>query len=836
MIGLTLRTMRADALRLLLSALAVVLGVAFVAGTLILTDGMKRGAYDRAGVFDRHTDVAVYAGRDPIPPALVDRVRAVDGVRAAAGELAGTAGVVGPDGRPVLGYAVVAAIPTEAALQSYDVVAGRLPQRPGEVVLDAPTVAEEGFTLGGPVRVGGSGGAARPYTLVGTVDVAGTSRDVGGPFIGLAGPDALAVTRQEGYGRIMVAAAPGVPAAELAGRVAAVTQAVSSSSANAGGGVTVKDRRAILDAAVDDAVRDLRQFNLLLLTFAAVAVVVAGFVIANTFAIVLAQRTRRTALLRLVGATRGQVLRATLLEAAITGLAASALGVAAGAALAVGLDALLSALDVPMAGGGIVVTAQTVLACLLLGTALTVGSAAVPAWRGTRVAPVAALTDAAVQPTRGAGRVRLALGALVLAAGVAALASAGAVGQVPLVAAGGVLAFFGIVLFGPALVPALVRLLGIPARRLFGATAGLAVANAVRNPRRIAATATALVIGIGLVSAFVVGAGSVKAGIERAVDQRIGVDFLVVGVGGDLPGPLVDELAACGELGVVHEQRSRISDGIELRAAHPALVGRTLTAVDAGDADRLGPGRVLVHRELARARGWAVGDTVTLAGRPFTVAAVVADDGPALAGSPVPAGHVVDVFDADFARLFPAERGFLAEVDPAAGVSAERARAAVESVVARYPTANVMDQAAYKKSLTGTVDMALAFVVALLGLAVVIALVGVANTLSLSVVERTRENAVLRAVGLTRGRMRAMLAVEAVLTALVGAVLGVGLGTGVSAGAMAVVARLSGEFTLVLPWGRLGLILAVAVLAALAASVLPARRALARPIVSSLGD
>ncbi|MFG1849297.1 FtsX-like permease family protein [Micromonospora carbonacea] len=825
MTGLTLRTMRADALRLLLSALAVVLGVAFVAGTLILTDGMKRGAYERAGVFDRHTDVAVNAGEDPIPPALVERVRAVDGVRAAAGELTGTAGVVGSDGRPVLGYAVVAAIPTEAALQSYDVVAGRLPQRTGEVVLDAPTVAEEGFVLGGPVRVGGSGGAARAYTLVGTVDVAGTARDVGGPFIGLAGPDALAVTQQEGYGRIMVAAAPGVPAAELTGRVAAV----------AGGGVTVQDRQAVLDAAVDDAVRDLRQFNLLLLTFAAVAVVVAGFVIANTFAIVLAQRTRRTALLRLVGATRGQVLRATLLEAAVTGLAASALGVAVGAGVAVGLDALLAAFDVPMAGAGIAVTASTVLVCLLLGTVLTVASAAVPAWRGSRVAPVAALTDAAVHATRGAGRVRLAVGALVLAAGAAALGSAGVVGQLPLVAAGGVLAFFGIVLFGPVLVPALVRLLGVPARRLFGATAGLAVANAVRNPRRIAATATALVIGIGLVSAFVVGAGSAKASIERVVDREIGVDVVVVGVGGSLPGPLVEELAARPELGVVHELRGRVSDGVELRTAHPALVGRTLTAVDAGDAGRLGPGRVLVHRELARARGWSVGDTVTLAGRSFTVAAVVAA-GPAPAGGSVPAGHVVDVVDADFSRLFPAVRGHLAEIDPAAGVSAERAREVVESVVARYPTANLVDQATYKKSLTGTIDMVLAFVVALLGLAVVIALVGVANTLSLSVVERTRENAVLRAVGLTRGRMRAMLAVEAVLTALVGAVLGVGLGTGVGAGAMAVVTRLSGEFTLVLPWGRLGLVLLVAVLAALAASVLPARRALARPIVASLGD
>ncbi|MCZ7437246.1 ABC transporter permease [Micromonospora sp. WMMC241] len=824
MLRLTLRQIRADGLRLLLSSLAIVLGVAFVAGTLMFTDGMRAGAYERAGAFDRHTDLAAYAGATPLPPALVDRVRAVDGVAAAAGELTGSAGVVGADGRPVLGYAVLAAVPTEPALQSYDVVAGRLPQRAGELVLDSRTVAEQRFALGGPVSVGGAAGAARPYTLVGSVDVAGTVRDAGGPFIGLTGADALAVGGERGYGRIMVAARPGADVAALAERVRAV----------AGPGVTVRDRAAILDAAVADAVRDLRQFELMLGTFAAVAVVVAGFVIANTFAIVIAQRSRRTALLRLVGATRGQVYRATLAEAALTGLVAAAVGVLVGTALAAALGALLGGVGAP-AGGGVTVTARTVLVSLALGTLLTVGAAAVPAWQGTRIPPVAALTDAATRPARPAGRVRLVVGALVLAAGVAALFGAGPTGQVPLVAAGGLLAFGGVVAFGPVLVPALVRVLGVPARVLFGAPAALAVANAVRNPRRVAATATAMVIGIGLVSSFVVGAGSVKAGIEHAVDARVGVDFLVTGIGADLPAPLAGELAARPELGVVHEQRSRVTDGVEVRAAHPALVRRTLSAVDAGDPGALGPGSVLVHRELAAARGWTVGDTVTVAGRQFRVVAVVADDGPLLGGSAVPTGHVVEMADADFGRLFPAEHGFLAEVEPADGVSVDVARAAVESVVVRYPTVNVMDQAAYKKMLTGTVDLVLGFVTALLGLAVVISLVGVANTLSLSVVERTRENAVLRAVGLSRAGMRAVLAVEAVLTALVGTLLGVALGIGVAAGAMAVVARIGGDFTLVLPWGRLGLIVAVAVLAALLASVVPARRALARPVVASLG-
>ncbi|MGC5028687.1 ABC transporter permease [Micromonospora sp. DT229] len=827
MIRLTLRTLRADLARLLMSTLAVVLGVAFIAGTLIFVDGMRAGTYERAATFDRHTDVGVYldteADRNLIDSALVEKVRAVEGVRAAAAELVGTAGVVGSDGRPVLGFGVLAAVPVDPALQSYQVVAGRMPQRAGEAVLDERTVQEQGFALGTEVRVGGASGAARPYTLVGVVDVAGTSRDIGGPFIGLVGPDALAVTEQPGYHRILVAAEPGVTDEVLAGRIAQVTVA----------GTTVHTRTEILDAAVEDAVRDVNQFNMVLIVFAAVAVLVAAFVIANTFTIVLAQRTRRTALLRLVGATRGQVFRATLLESAVIGLLASAVGVLVGIGLAAALGVLMDQLNVPL-DGDLTVTAPTVLSCLVIGTVLTVGSALVPAWQGTRVAPVAALTDAALQVTRSAGRLRLIFGGLVLAAGVAALAGAGGTGQIVLVALGGMLSFFGIVLFGPVLVPALVRMFGVVVRRVLGVTAALAVANAVRNPRRVAATATALVIGIGLVSSFVVGAHSTKAAIDRSVDAQIGVDFVVTGIGGDLPAGVVEALAVRPELGVVHEQRSRIVDDSRIRAAHPALVGRQVQTVVAGQVDSFGPGRVLVHRELAAEEGWSPGDRIDLRGHSFEVAAVIV--GPEVAEGPVSPGRVVELVGADFTRLFPDERGYLAEIEPAQGVSPESAREAIEAVLADYPTVNLLDQAAYKRMLTSTVDMLLAFVVALLGLAVVIALVGVANTLSLSVLERTRENAVLRAVGLTRPRMRAMLAVEAVLTALVGALLGVALGTAVTGSVMAILARFSGDFVLAVPWGQLGGILAAAVLAALAASVLPARRALRRPVVEALAD
>ena len=322
-----------------------------------------------------------------------------------------------------------------------------------------------------------------------------------------------------------MAARPGASVSALTDRVRAA----------AGAEATVKSRQQILDEAVEDAVRNVDQFRMLLLIFVGVAVVVAGFVIANTFAIVLAQRTRRTALLRLIGATRGQVFRAAVLESAVLGLVASALGVLLGVSLAGGMGLVMSRLDVPVAGG-LTVSGSTVLTGLLLGTALTVCAALLPAWRGTRVAPVAALTDAAVQPARSAGRVRLTFGAVVLAIGVAALVGAASAGQLILVAGGGVLAFFGIVLFGPVLVPALARVFGWPARRVLGATGALAVANTVRNPRRVAATATALVIGIGLVSAFMVGARSTKDGIERSVDAQIGTDFVVSGIGQDLPG------------------------------------------------------------------------------------------------------------------------------------------------------------------------------------------------------------------------------------------------------------------------------------------------------------
>ncbi|MFC7548893.1 ABC transporter permease [Plantactinospora sp. GCM10030261] len=826
MIIVTLRALRQDGTRLVLSALAVVLGVAFLAGTLILTDGMRTAATDRAGAFDRHTDVAVAAvDGSTMEPRLIDQVRAVAGVRAVTGEVVDTAGVLGADGARVPGWTVLASVPDDPALQSYDVRSGRLPAAPGELVLDTRTAREEGFRLGGPVRVGGAGATADPYTLVGTVDVTGTRRDRG-VFVGLTVDDALRVAGGDGYGRIVVAAEPGIAPAALAGRIGVAL----------GSAYQVRDRAEVRDGELRAAVRDVTQFNLVLLSFAAVSLLVAAFVIANTFTIVLAQRARRIALLRAVGGGRGQAFRSVLVESGVIGLLGSAAGVLVGAGLAAASGPVLAATDLPLTVD-VTVRASTVLTCLGVGTLMTMVAAARPAWRGTRVPPVAALTDAALVEARSAGRFRLAAGAVAVVAGAAALVFAGMAGNLVLVAFGGVSAFGGIVLFGPALVPALVWLIGGPARLLVGRIASLAARNATGNPRRVAATATSMVIGIGLVSAFLVGAGSVKAGIERDVDRRIGADHVVTAVGAELPRGVVEDLRARPEVRTVHEPRTAEVAGVRVTSADPVLSARTLRVVE-GDLSRLGPGAAAVHRRLATERALGVGSTVRVADRDLRVVAVVTavsggvDPGGA-AGGPA-ADQTVVVSDGDFSALFPDRRGYLAQVRGAEGVPVDRVRESLREVLTAHPTVTYLDRADYRKMMTGAVDSVLAFVTALIGLAVVISLVGVANTVALSVVERVRENAVLRAVGLTRGRLRAMLAVEGALTALTGTVLGLALGTAVAAGTVSALNRLGGSFPVTVPWGQVALLTSVIVVAGLIASLVPAERAARRPVVEAL--
>ncbi|WFE23666.1 FtsX-like permease family protein [Solwaraspora sp. WMMD937] len=857
MLRLTLRSLRAHASRLLLSCLAIVIGVGFVTGTLIFSDGLTAAAEQRAGLLDRFVDVEltrdfdVPAGEAGAPDAdgevlaatLVDAVRQVDGVAAAEGTFSWYGvGLLGPDSQSIPGLNNLVTVPTDPQLAGLPLAAGRLPQRPGEAVLDARTAARRDIAIGDRVQAAVTDRQPQPYQVVGLVDVAGTGVDSGGALLGLVDADARQLTGRTDLDRVLVVAEPGVGQVELAERLRSA----------AGGYVATRTGEQLRAAALDFTVGSGEQFTRLLLAFAAIAVFVAAFVIANTFTILLAQRTRETALLRLVGATRAQLFRAGVVEAAAVGAIGAVWGLLLGVVAAAGLRQLYAELGSGMPSGT-VVSPRTVVVALVCGVGVTVGAALLPAWRGTAVPPVAALTDAALTVARPVGRVRLGAGLLLIVVGVLGLVAAGRLEDLLVVVAGGILAFVGLVLASPLIVPAVTRLLGRLTGWAAGPTARLAVANAVRNPRRAAATAMALVIGIGLVTAFSVGGHSVKRAVEREVDARIGAAFLVESNLDPVPPELIDRLRDLPELGVVlgGAEVYGAPGGFDVAASHPDLLAKAKLAVADGDVRDFGPGRVIVNE----ATGFAVGDRFRLepvaadpvdpadpadvvepAGpvgqaRDVVVAAVLADPSGGDQSAP---GRVLAV-EEDVTAVYPDIDTWLVQLDPAAGVGAETAREAVESIVVSYPFVTFVDRAAYAEARTGTVDTVLRFVLALLALAILISLLGLANTLTLSVVERTRENALLRAVGLTRGQLRRMLATEAVLTAVSGTACGIAIGMAGAFSALAVLNRAEDDiFRLELPWTQLGVVVAVAAVAALVASVLPARRALRQPVVESL--
>lgn len=818
MLRLALRSLQTHTTRLLLSSLAIVLGVAFIAGSLMFTDGLEKAMTDRAAMRYRNTDIQVSPGMaasQPWPADVVDRIRAVPGVRAAEGiATASYLGIATSHGRRISDYPSATSLPVDPALRALHPTQGRLPAAPGEIVLDERTASQGKVRVGDELRIGNDYAAAKPYRLVGLVRSGGDPMAVDSAFVGMVLSDTMALAQFDRPDEVVVAAADGVRHADLAARIRAVVS----------GDVRTHDE--LLDEAMNSAVGDAQVFRMGLLGFGIIAVFVAAFVIANTFTIVLAQRIRETALLRLVGVTRRQVFRSLVAEAAGTGLVGSLLGLLTGVGLAYGLRAAFAAMGSSLSPS-LVITGTTVAISIMVGTGVTVLAALLPAWRGTAVAPVAALSDAAVQPARRVGRVRRAVGVLASACGVAALVAAGSTGQIPLIVIGTLLAFVGFLLLSPAVVPTIVRVLGWPVARLGGAAGSLALANAVRNPRRIATTTNALVIGVTLVSTFTLIAASAQAPAERKADVKLGTQFLLANAGQGfsiLPEGLVNALRQQRELGLIHAQYDIPRDGLRVFSGHPALLRHAFPHHD-GSVAGLVDGTAVASTTM----GVGVGGTVTVGDRPFRVVAVV------------PPNKDLDLEDRsvwltphDVKVLYPDLNPAEIYVDPAPGVSVPAARAAVDRMIRDFPTMVVYDHAAYVRKLNAPIEQALAMVTGLLALAVIIALIGVANTLTLSVVERTRENALLRAIGLSRRQLRGTLAVEAVVMALAGTIVGVVAAAGISGTVLRAVATDGAALPLVVPWERLAALLAVATLAALAASVFPARRAARRPVVESL--
>ena len=830
---LTVRGLMAHKRRLLSTCVAVLLGVAFMSGSLVFTDTM-RAAF--SGAFqdeERSTDVLVRgpvtitndAGdqRQPVPAALADRIAAVDGVAAVAPRVEGFAQVLGRDGKP-LESLNNGATPAGAAwtpdeeLNPFELVAGHAPRSEDEVVVDR-SVADAGDLSVGDTASVLTGSAPQRLTVVGIATFDGRDNRAGSRTVLFTPTAADRLLGADGTAEaIAVRGDDGVTQAELARRIAAAIPAADQAITGS----------ALSAENADRGNADLNFFGLFMTVFAVVALLVGAFIISNTFTILVAQRTRELALLRAIGASARQVRRSVLLEALVVGTLASAAGVGAGIGVAQGISALWKAIGVAMPEGPLVVTTRSLLVSFVIGLVVTVVSALLPARRAARVAPVAAMRSVAVEARR-VSKKRVVTG-LVLAAGSAAAVVLGiSGGQVPPVMLGALGSLLGVATLAPVLARPVIRVLGALLPRAVGVRGLLARENAVRNPRRTAATASALMIGVALVGSITAFAASGTRSVTASFDNEYRGD-LVVDTGawtyGGLSPELADALAARPEVAAVagHQlTQAQVGDGVGELSGWPSSVGRLFDlGVTAGSVSHLGADGIAVGDTYAEKHHLAVGDTVPVvtasgAHRDLVVKALVEHTDWA--------GQVY-VDRATYASLVPGALDTAVFVKAAPGVSAEQVRSAVDEVAAPYANATVRDRDEMRAAVAASFQAVLGVVYALLALAIVIALLGIANTIALSVVERTQELGLLRAVGMVRGHLRGMVRWEAALIAVFGTTTGlaVGLFLGWS---MVFAVRASGIETaeFVVPYAQLGVIVAAAALAGVLAALLPARKA-----------
>ncbi|GLW65995.1 membrane protein [Actinomadura rubrobrunea] len=835
MLKTTLAGLRAHKLRLLLTGLAITLGVGFIAGTFVLTDSMRAGVNEKFARSADKVDVAVLPKEGgELPADLLGRVRAVPGVTDAQGTVRGDAALIGRDGKAVGDMPTVGISVPSGRLLRYGVDEGRPPAGPAEAVLDRDTAEREKFAVGQTITVLDHRQRPHRFTLVGILDFGIDDEANMRGAVGFDTATAMRMTGKRVFREIDVAGA--------ADRAAVA--AVAGPDAEVLTGERLGRRLAARAGADTEVIRTG------LLIFGLVSVLVSALVIYNTFAILIAQRMRETALLRCVGATRRQLFGGVLTESAVVGLIGSVLGLAVGLGLGAGALAVFGGPDADIPTYGLTLAPRTIAVGLLVGVLVTVLSALLPARAATRVSPVSALR-ADLEP--GGGRFRLGWARWTVAAlsGLPGLAVAwyGAMvldkGESALftVAAGGGLVFLAVIALMPALVRPLGRVAGAVPARLAGVPGRLAVQNARRSPRRTATTTIALTIGVGLMTMFAVLAASVKATADEQLAEEFPVDYqLTTQWGGSdeqfLPRELADRLRALPQVAAVTEMRhveARVesSGRGDRRESVGALTASSLGTVvkpefTSGSLEDLRPGTVAVADPVARYWKLRIGSTVRVrTPRGPLELKVVGTTG---MEGPVPP---LLVTEADFTRYFGARDPSVIFVNARSGAAGEGARAAVEAAAKPYPTVRVTSAAEIKKQYTKAIDMMLVIFGALLGLAILIALFGIANTLTLSVVERTRESALLRALGVTRRQLRRMLSVEALIMALIGA--GTGVALGVAFG-WASITAMAEDVVFSLPYARIAVFVLLAAAAGMLAAVLPARRAAKASVVEALVD
>jgi putative ABC transport system permease protein len=840
MLKVIINGLLARKVRLFATALAVTLGVAFMAGTLVLTDTIGKTFNDlSAGVY-KGTDAEVRAKatftggmfvgaqRPFVDASLVRTLVRVPGVATDEGSIYGYTRLIGKNGQalgnPASGAPTLGGNWNQvAALNPYHLVAGHPPEAAGQVVIDAKSARDGHLRVGDTTTVLVNG----PPQRVKVVGIAafGTTDSPGGASVVLFTTSVAQrlVSAPGKYTGILFVAKPGVSQQQLVSNLRQVLPP----------GLEALTGAAVTKELQDQFQQFLRFFNTFLLIFAAIALLVGAFMIFNTFSITVAQRTRENGLLRAVGASRRQVLASVLLEAVAIGIIASAIGLAAGVGVAAALRALLSGLGAGVPAGGIVFTPGTVIVSVVAGLAVTVVAAISPARKAAKVPPVAAMQEVAAGSTGYGSKERVMVGSGILILGIAALFAGlftHIASQIVMVGAGALLVFFGVSVLARTISLPISRVVGAPLPRVRGVTGTLARQNAMRNPKRTAASASALMIGVGLVSFITILASSTTASVNSTVDRSFAGD-IVVDSGGGLSGGVDPSLAR--KLNQLPQVSAATGVGIGVgeifskvevfSAVDPATAGKIFNVKPLyGSITALGRTGIAIYSSVAAAHHLKVGSTVPVLFKDtglqrLRVALIYGDS----IAAPSPRYFIgTPAFDANFTVRYDSK----VFVKKAPGVTSAAALAAVRKVASGYSGTSVMDQNGYKQSRTKPIQQELTLVYALLALAILIALLGIGNTLALSIFERTRELGMLRAVGMTRRQLRATIRWESVIIALQGTLLG--LLVGVFFG-WALVLALKGQGITVfsLPVLSLVTVVVLAALAGVVAAILPSRRA-----------
>jgi putative ABC transport system permease protein len=852
MIRVALKGLWGRKLRTFLTALAIVLGVSMISGTYVLTDTITAsftkvidGSYENAD--------AVVSGKvafkntnsnteetPAFPDTVLAKIKGLPDVAAAAGSIGDSVKLIGRDGKVIStkgGESIGGSVDplSDAQFTPLKLVSGQWPVGNGQIAIDQRTSEKQDYSIGDTIGVAADQGI-RQFEITG-IATFNSSDSIGASTMAIFDvPTAQDLFDKDGkFDLVQVAAKQGVTPEKLVGEIRPLLPETAQ----------VKTAEAQTQEAVDDVNEGIGIFQKVLLAFGFIALFVGAFVIANTLSITIAQRMREFATLRTIGGSRRQVLRSVMLEALVVGLMASVIGLFFGLAIAKGLNALFSALGVEFPSGGTVFATRTIVVSLLVGVVVTLLASLRPAIKATRVPPIAAVREGATLPASRMSRwgpvvsvVTLALGILLLVYGIfgggLTLAT-----RLSALGFGTLILFVGVAMNAKRAVRPLAAVLGWPGTKIGGTAGTLARENAMRNPSRTASTASALMIGLALITFVAILGAGLRTSFGDAVDKLFVADYAVTAENGFDPFTKETDDAVAGTPGVTAVSGIRGGDArifghnVQVTAVPPnAAETIKIDWLQGGKSvpSQLGKDGAFVEKDYAKDHDLQLGSPIpvkTPTGQVLNLHLKGIFD-PPKGGSPF---GTVTMSDATFDANYAKPRNLMTLINIKGGVN-ESNTALLGLSLHSYPDAKVVTASQFKKNQEADINLTLNLLYGLLGLSVIISLFGVVNTLVLSVFERTRELGMLRAIGMTRSQVRRMIRHESIVTALIGAALGIAVGVFL---AILTTQALSDEgIVLAIPWTTIGVFVVATIFAGMLAAILPARRASRLNILKAL--